>query len=213
MFLKFINNFKNELRLELVGDAVLDVLITQYIFGDKREHSPGELTNLRQSLVNNKFFGHLSVKHNFPQYMCYQSQDVFKKLSEYCELHKRCSPDIAYLNIEYQTNENNIGEEKNKSDFENHNENDIDIDNDKDEDIDVDPPKFLADLFEAVAGAIYLDSNCSLNAVWKSYYSMLEPYLGNIPINNLVCHFKNITMKFSIKKHSSLIHHNPQLRH
>jgi dsRNA-specific ribonuclease len=46
-------------KLELVGDAVLDLLITQYIFGDKKEHSPGELTNLRQSLVNNKFFGHL----------------------------------------------------------------------------------------------------------------------------------------------------------
>ena len=145
---------------------MLDLLVTQYIFGDKREHSPGELTNLRQSLVNNKFFGHLSVKHNFPQYMCYQSSDIFKKLSEYCQINKRCSPDIAYLNLEYNICEN--VEETNESDYA----------NDKDVDVDVDPPKFLADLFEAVAGAIYLDSNCSLNAVWKAYYPMLEPYLG-----------------------------------
>lgn len=28
-------------KLELVGDAVLDILITQYIFADEKEHSPG----------------------------------------------------------------------------------------------------------------------------------------------------------------------------
>ena len=142
-----------------MGDAVLDLLITQYIFSDKKEHSPGELTNLRQSLVNNKFFGHLSVKHNFSKYMCYQSQDVFKKLSEYCAIHSRYSPDIGYLNLNHDNSqlENECGVV---------------------DDVDMDPPKFLADLFEAVAGAIYLDSNCSLNAVWKCYYIMLEPYLG-----------------------------------
>jgi dsRNA-specific ribonuclease len=40
------------------------------------------------------------------------------------------------------------------------------------------PPKFLADIFESVAGAIYLDSNCSPNTVWNVYYKFFEPYLG-----------------------------------
>jgi hypothetical protein len=57
----------------------------------------GELTNLRQALVNNKFFGHLAVKHNYPKYMGYQSQEVFKKLNEYTEIHKKYSPDLYYL--------------------------------------------------------------------------------------------------------------------
>jgi dsRNA-specific ribonuclease len=43
---------------------------------------------------------------------------------------------------------------------------------------DLEPPKFLADIFESVAGAIYLDSNCSLNTVWNVYYKFFEPYLG-----------------------------------
>jgi endoribonuclease Dicer len=51
------------------------------------------------------------------------------------------------------------------------------------DDVDLDPPKFLADLFESVAGAIYLDSNCSLNAVWNAYYSMIEPYLEKFKLN------------------------------
>ncbi len=47
------------------------------------------------------------------------------------------------------------------------------------DDYDIESPKFLADIFESVAGAIYLDSNCSLDAVWKSYFPLMEPYLGN----------------------------------
>lgn len=48
------------------------------------------------------------------------------------------------------------------------------------DDYDIEYPKFLADIFESVAGAIYLDSNCSLDAVWKAYYPLMEPYLGDL---------------------------------
>ena len=34
-------------RLEFLGDAVLDYLITRHLFEDKRQHSPGTLTDLR----------------------------------------------------------------------------------------------------------------------------------------------------------------------
>ena len=42
----------------------------------------------------------------------------------------------------------------------------------------MDTPKFLADLFESVAGAIYLDSGCSLETVWRVYYPFLAPYFS-----------------------------------
>lgn len=35
--------------------------------------------------------------------------------------------------------------------------------------------KLMGDLFESVAGAIYLDSGCSLDTVWKIYYPMMQP--------------------------------------
>ena len=50
-----------------------------------------------------------------------------------------------------------------------------------DDDDDVEPPKFLADIFESVAGAIFLDSHFSLQAVWNAYYKFFEPYLGEYP--------------------------------
>lgn len=46
------------------------------------------------------------------------------------------------------------------------------------EDCERETPKFLSDIFESVAGAIYLDSDCCLTAVWNAYYKILEPYLG-----------------------------------
>lgn len=50
--------------------------------------------------------------------------------------------------------------------------------NSNDDDYEIESPKFLADLFESVAGAIYLDSNLDLETVWKVYYKMLRPYIG-----------------------------------
>jgi len=56
---------------------------------------------------------------------------------------------------------------------------------------DVEAPKVLGDIFESVAGAIYLDSNMSLDAVWKVYHKIMEneiskiiyhKYLNNIDI-------------------------------
>lgn len=60
----------------------------------------GELTDLRQSLVNNKFFGHLAVKHNFYKYIKHSNRDIFNQLNEYVREHEIYSPDVAYLGIE-----------------------------------------------------------------------------------------------------------------
>ena len=48
-------------------------------------------------------------------------------------------------------------------------------DND-DEDIEI--PKALGDIFESVAGAIYLDSGMSLDTVWGVYYRIMKPHIG-----------------------------------
>ena len=39
---------------------------------------------------------------------------------------------------------------------------------------DIEVPKALGDIFESVAGAIYLDSGLSLDAVWKVYFRMMR---------------------------------------
>ncbi|XWS20980.1 hypothetical protein CRYUN_Cryun30bG0015800 [Craigia yunnanensis] len=41
----------------------------------------------------------------------------------------------------------------------------------------VNVPKVLADIFESTIGAVYIDSNCSLEIVWKVFRSVLEPII------------------------------------
>lgn len=43
---------------------------------------------------------------------------------------------------------------------------------------DVEVPKALGDVFESVAGAIYLDSDLSLDSVWTVYYRMMREQIG-----------------------------------
>lgn len=43
---------------------------------------------------------------------------------------------------------------------------------------DVEVPKALGDVFESVAGAIFLDSKMSLDAVWLVYHHMMKNEIG-----------------------------------
>lgn len=38
-------------------------------------------------------------------------------------------------------------------------------------------PKCLGDIFESVAGAIFLDSDKSFDTVWKVYYGLMKPHI------------------------------------
>ena len=55
-------------RLEFLGDAVLDYLVTSCLFDSERHHSPGALTDLRSALVNNTIFASLAVRNDFHKY-------------------------------------------------------------------------------------------------------------------------------------------------
>ena len=44
----------------------------------------------------------------------------------------------------------------------------------------VDVPRALGDVFESLAGAIYLDSGCDLNTVWRVYYNIMKDELGEL---------------------------------
>lgn len=136
-------------RLEFLGDAVLDYLITRHLYDDTRMHSPGALTDLRSALVNNTIFASLAVQNGFHRYFKHLSpglNEVVEKFIRLQEESDHCLLDDLYLVLE--------------------------SDNEEVEDVEV--PKALGDVFESVAGAIFLDSGMSLDAVWKVYYRMMK---------------------------------------
>ena len=41
-------------------------------------------------------------------------------------------------------------------------------------------PKVLSDIFESVAGVVFLDSGMDLATTWGIYYRMMKPYIGKL---------------------------------
>ena len=66
-----------------------DYLITRHLYEDRRNHSPGALTDLRSALVNNAIFATLAVRYDFHKYFRHYSpglnQVINKFLSAYGE--------------------------------------------------------------------------------------------------------------------------------
>lgn len=137
-------------RLEFLGDAVLDYLITRHLYDDPQRHSPGTLTDLRSALVNNTFFASLAVKYDFHRYFKNVSPGLFAVIQRFVEM-KRQNNGLGY-HEEYYLEEEECEEAE-----------------------EVEVPKALGDIFESVAGAIFLDSNMSLDTVWRVYYAMMKP--------------------------------------
>lgn len=43
---------------------------------------------------------------------------------------------------------------------------------------DIEVPKVLGDIFESLAGAVYVDSGMKLDTVWKVFYRLMKKELG-----------------------------------
>ncbi|XP_043263545.1 endoribonuclease Dcr-1 [Colletes gigas] len=147
-------------RLEFLGDAVLDYLITRHLYEDARQHSPGALTDLRSALVNNTIFASLAVRCGFHKYFRHLSPGLSAVINRFVRIQEENGHSISE---EYYL----IGEEECE-----------DVE-------DVEVPKALGDVFESLAGAIYLDSCMSLDAVWSVYYAIMkteiEQFSTNVP--------------------------------
>ncbi|OIW21387.1 hypothetical protein TanjilG_02532 [Lupinus angustifolius] len=70
-------------RLEFVGDAVLDHLITKHLFFTYTNLPPGRLTDLRAAAVNNENFARVAVKHNLHVHLRHGSSALEKQIREF----------------------------------------------------------------------------------------------------------------------------------
>jgi len=56
-------------RLEFLGDAVLEIIVTEYLFINFPDKPEGDLTNWRASLVNSKMLYQVAKNLNFEEYL------------------------------------------------------------------------------------------------------------------------------------------------
>jgi len=59
----------NNERLEFLGDAVLELIVTEWLYEKYPKESEGELTNWRAALVNAKILAELAKEMNFNGYL------------------------------------------------------------------------------------------------------------------------------------------------
>ncbi|XP_034432990.1 endoribonuclease Dicer isoform X1 [Hippoglossus hippoglossus] len=146
-------------RLEFLGDAILDYLITKHLYEDPRQHSPGVLTDLRSALVNNTIFASLAVKYDYHKYFKAISPELFQVIDDFVQFQLEKN-EMQGMDSELRRSEE---------------------DEEKEEDIEV--PKAMGDIFESLAGAIYMDSMMSLERVWQVYYPMMRPLIEKFSAN------------------------------
>lgn len=72
-------------QLEFLGDALLDFLITHYLYLYHRNMSPGDLTDLRSAVVNNFSFAALAVKLGFAKRLQSLSPPLFDVVNKFIE--------------------------------------------------------------------------------------------------------------------------------
>lgn len=72
---RFTNSYE---RLEFLGDAILDFLITSHIFENGRNLTPGDLTDLRSALVNNVTIASYVVKLGLHKYVIFKLSLVYR---------------------------------------------------------------------------------------------------------------------------------------
>ncbi|XP_028190186.1 dicer-like protein 4 isoform X5 [Glycine soja] len=76
-------------RLEFLGDAVLDYLITSYLFSAYPKLKPGQLTDLRSLSVNNKAFACLAVDRSFDNFLLCDSSGLSEAIKKYVDYVRR----------------------------------------------------------------------------------------------------------------------------
>ncbi|KAH9511208.1 Dicer dimerization domain [Dermatophagoides farinae] len=137
-------------QLEFCGDAILDHLVTMYLFVRDEQLGPHEISDIRSALVNNMFYAHIMVKFQLYKYIRHSSVAITDSIAKFVNKFRQNSVGTLLELISGGQNE--------------FHSQDID---------EIDVPKVLSDVFEALVAAIYLDCEFKLDIVWQVVYRMI----------------------------------------
>ncbi|KAK1395919.1 hypothetical protein POM88_005782 [Heracleum sosnowskyi] len=75
-------------RLEFLGDAVLDYLVTSYLYSVYPKLKPGQLTDLRSACVNNISFANIAIHRSFYKFIISESSGLCKSMDKYVKFSR-----------------------------------------------------------------------------------------------------------------------------
>ncbi|KAM3183257.1 hypothetical protein ACTXT7_010703 [Hymenolepis weldensis] len=131
-------------RLEFLGDAILDFVVTQRIFRDHPNMDPGEVTDLKIALVSNISLAVICVRKGIYKFLEHSDNNLWAFINNFKEVVSRNSCNIWQL--EHECNQHN----------------------------ETLSYKVLGDMVEAIIGAIYVDCGGVTSVVTSVIYNLLE---------------------------------------
>jgi endoribonuclease Dicer len=127
----------NYQRLEFLGDAVLDLVVTNQVFLKYHSEDPETITALKHAAVNNRIFTEVSVYLGLHRFVRFGNASLSASIQE-----------LLQHVIKHETVEDNFPY-----------------------------PKIMADLFESLVGAVYLDCGMKMTVVCQVFEPILEPFI------------------------------------
>ena len=132
---------------------MLNFLISRQLEKLSRDNAitPGELSQRRSVLISNIVLAWIAVRNNFYQHLRIECPFAKNEIDRLINLVDGAETKINVLSENDKKEKQNIVTEASQE-----------------------APKVLADIFESVAGAIYLDSGDPIEVVWKIYVPLMK---------------------------------------
>ncbi|TPX32894.1 hypothetical protein SmJEL517_g04048 [Synchytrium microbalum] len=144
-------------RLEFLGDALLDWIVTRYFFNSYTHLDAGRLSDLRAATVNNDSFSLLAVELDFHKYVIHSSAGAKRDIDTYLDYLSKLEASGGFVGSGSTITVASIVAGAHGSGFT--------------------APKILGDLFESVAGAILVDSGWDLEGTWNVVKPLMSRFI------------------------------------
>ncbi|CAH8463408.1 unnamed protein product [Schistosoma bovis] len=145
----------NYQRLEFLGDSILGHIISNYLFQKCPHSSPGALTTARSTVVSNINLANVVVEHEIHPFIDFGNCSQKACIDDIKSIHRQT--DSHFERIELITKKVSSG---------------LNI-------------KVLADVFESILGAIFVDSDGNHQVVSSIIHRFLDSLITNLPVQTV----------------------------
>lgn len=142
-------------RLEFLGDALLDMVSVDFLFHNHPTRDPQWLTEHKEAMVSNQFYGYLAVRLGFHKHILYFHGDIQNQIQDYVTEIEDCRALAEEEAIKSGGSKEDVSP-------------DFWMDAKR-------PPKCLPDVVEAYVGAIFVDSKYNYDEVLRFFDIHIAP--------------------------------------
>ncbi|KAL7929378.1 hypothetical protein V8C35DRAFT_198857 [Trichoderma chlorosporum] len=168
----FESNIRDYQRLEFLGDALLDMAIVDFLFKRFPEADPKWLTEHKTAMVSNQFLGCLCVKLGLHKQILLATSALLGDIGRYAaqleQAEEMARQKSQGGDLESTSTESSQAEAQSiPQDFW------IEVPQ---------PPKALADVVEALVGAMFVDSGYSFSVVLNFFTKFIQPFFEDMAL-------------------------------